>query len=260
MSVHVLSRFLKESESELGARLVGSAMAFAAGEDGICWADQRRLMRETKLSESSVRRAIRELEKLGEVETRHAQRGRSRINVYRMWCAEAPDYDRLPFAVDRPFKVTTGQSDRRSNVYGTTGQIGPRPPVKSENTPLTERQENDKTQWSVGRKLVTASEEQLARAVLAAWNVRTGQVLASRDWLAMIVMRIREHPELELVDHERVIDSALANPWWQGAPSPNVVYGSGAQLERSLVASSHTQAAATSVEDERARFARILKR
>jgi hypothetical protein len=89
----------------------------------------------------------------------------------------------------------------------------------------------------VGKKKVTAAESELAVAVLAAWNERTGQSLGSREWLAKIVMRHREHPKLSVDEHSAVIASALADPWWTGAPSPAVVYGNGAVFETSLVRS-----------------------
>ena len=113
MSVHVSSRFRRESVAELGARLVGLIMAEVAGDDGICWASQARLIEESRLSERGVRDALRKLEEIGEIETRIAQRGRRRINVYRLWCSDEPDYDRLPFEVDRPFQVRPAESAGR---------------------------------------------------------------------------------------------------------------------------------------------------
>lgn len=88
--------------------------------------------------------------------------------------------------------------------------------------------------WKVARVPVSEAEEGLAGAVLALWNERTRQRLASREWLAKVVMRIREHPELDLDDHERIIEAALSDPWWSGAPSISVVYGNATQFERSM--------------------------
>lgn len=146
MSVHVLSRFLKESQAELGARLVGTVMAHAAGDDGICWKSQENLTQECHLSVRGVRDAIRKLEELGEIETRKVQRGRSRVNVYRIWCADPPEYERLPFTVKEPFSElppaeSAASDDRQSEA---------RPPADHDHddrqiaasTPLTERKEN----------------------------------------------------------------------------------------------------------------------
>ena len=259
MSVHVLARFMDESNAELGARLVGMVMADAAGADGICWLGQVELARRTKLSERTVRDAIHRLEGLGEVETRLAQRGRRRINVYRIWCAAPPDYDRLPFSVDEPFASrpadSAGRDDRQSTTL-TTGSSRP----KRVGTPSIENQQGNRqvrVRWKVDKREVTEREEALARLILGYWNAATGQSLTNRDWLAMIVMRLREHPELELGDHQVTITSVLANPWWSGSPSPNVIYGSGAQFERSLMVKTQPTAG-DRVEAERSRFAKIL--
>lgn len=86
----------------------------------------------------------------------------------------------------------------------------------------------------VDRKPVALAHAALAVAVLAEWNQQTGQHIRSRDWLVKFVMRIREYPELTIDDHAHVIAASLASPWWKGAPTPSVVYGSGAQFERSI--------------------------
>lgn len=260
VSVHVLAAFMDHSQAQLATRLVGIVMADAAGSDGICWLDQTTICRRARCSEATVRRAVRELETLGDIQTRTAQRGRRRINVYRIVWAQPPDYDRLPFDLDRPFDddrsnrapvistATTGHPDRDDRSSGpNTPSIGTKENVR-ERTPT----------WRVNRHVVTVHEQELSQQVLAAWNTLTGQVLTNRDWRSMIVSRLREHPELELADHERVMKAVLAEPWWQGAPSPNVIYGSGAQFERSLTAARTTKAAATSMESERSRFAKIL--
>lgn len=95
----------------------------------------------------------------------------------------------------------------------------------------------------VDRQAVDPAHNVLAQDVLALWNQLTEQSLTSKDWLRMLVMRIREHPELTLADHEHVLRASLASPWWRGAPSPNVIYGSGAQFERSMTAARNGPAA-----------------
>jgi hypothetical protein len=239
-------------------------MAAVAGDDGICWASQKRLIDETLLSERGVRDSIRRLEELGEIETRHAQRGRKRINVYRLWCSEEPDYERLPFVVDTPFSRPATSAGRGVDDRQLAS---PRPADRDRDdrqiaapTPSLDGKSESKKRgptWRIDRQVVTESEEQFAREVLATWNASTGQTLTNRDWLSMITRRQREHPALELGDHEAVIQAALGSPWWQGSPAPNVVYGSGAQFERSLTVRSQPSAA-TKVEEERSRFARIL--
>lgn len=140
MSVPVLYRFIRESRSELGARIVGMLMSFIANDDGICWVSQKRLSEQSCLSERGVRDAIRRLEDLGEVETRQAQRGRVRVNVYRLWCGEVPQYEKLPFTVGDPF------SERPADIAGgtsTTGRSRPDDRQIVARTPSYERQGKD---------------------------------------------------------------------------------------------------------------------
>jgi hypothetical protein len=99
----------------------------------------------------------------------------------------------------------------------------------------------------VNSKPVTADEQELATKVLAIWNELTGQQLRSKDWLAKIVMRQREHPEATEADHRHLIKRNLARPWWTGPPNPSVIYGSGAQFERSVLAASSNGASGRSL-------------
>ena len=91
--------------------------------------------------------------------------------------------------------------------------------------------------------------------MLGAWNRLAGQDLRSRDWLAKIVMRIREYPEATAHDHEHIIRANLADPWWSGPPTPSVVYGNGAQFERAI----QTARAALEAGDADERLARIVE-
>lgn len=242
MSVHVLTAFMDQTQSKLGARLVGMVMADAAGDDGICWLEQEKIMARTGLSERGVRENVRALEELGEVETRQAQRGRRRVNVYRLWCAAPPQYERLPFELDDPFS-----DDRQKVPVVDDRQISSGRPADSDRddrqisapTPLVEQKGNVRERngraWQVDRRPVTELEERRATEVLATWNELAGQQLTARDWLASIVMRDREHPELTVEQHRELIKRNLDAPWWKGAASPSVIYGSAAQFERAML-------------------------
>jgi hypothetical protein len=94
---------------------------------------------------------------------------------------------------------------------------------------------------SVDRKPVTAEEDLLARDVLLCWNELASQSLSSQDWINKIILRIREHSELTLADHSFVIEQNLGDPWWKGPANPSVVYGSGAQFERSMIKASSAE-------------------
>lgn len=117
---------------------------------------------------------------------------------------------------------------------------GVEPPVKDEPSkelgtpyiPLSSNQGN----WKVDKQLVTEEEEAMARDVLAHWNEVAKSSLNSKPWLGKIVMRIREHPEATLADHQHIIDVNWANPWWKpdSGPTPSVIYGSEEQFDRSI--------------------------
>jgi hypothetical protein len=87
----------------------------------------------------------------------------------------------------------------------------------------------------VGKRPVTTAEAAFAFSVLTSWNEQTGQNLTSGDWLSLLIRRHREHPELDADAHAAVIAACLVEPWWDGPPNPSVVYGNGAQFERSLL-------------------------
>ena len=107
MTVKVIHEVFEHSEAEHAARLVMIAIADHAADDGVAWPDQETIARKTRMGVSTVREVLRWLEQVGEIETRKAQRGRARINVYRVLVGRiasvAVDYDRLPFELNRPF-------------------------------------------------------------------------------------------------------------------------------------------------------------
>jgi hypothetical protein len=93
-------------------------LADAAHADGIVWWSQELLAEYANCSVREVRRATDELERLVDVESRLAQRGRSRIKVYRLLPGRFGeldvDYERLPFRIDEPFSHPDKLSGRRA--------------------------------------------------------------------------------------------------------------------------------------------------
>src|SRR6476469_7823777 len=84
--------------------MVLMTLSYHAWDDGVTWVDQEKLAAENLLDTGTVSRAIKQLQDLGELQVRKAQRGRRRINVYRIMLAvEAVDYERMPFILDEPF-------------------------------------------------------------------------------------------------------------------------------------------------------------
>lgn len=130
MSVKVTTAVWDHSRAQHSALLVllkladhaeeGSGIAFPPIVDREDTPPHRRrsLCAKTKLSEREVRNSIRELEELGEIETRQAQRGRARVNVYRVRVGYLAERDAeigdLPFKLLEPFS-TTGNLCRQSD-------------------------------------------------------------------------------------------------------------------------------------------------
>jgi hypothetical protein len=125
MSVEVISSVLRHSRARLSARLVLLVLADGSHADGITYDGQDLIAAKCLLSLAEVKRSIEELERIGEVEKRKAQRGRKRINVYRVALPGVADpmYDRLPFSVSEPFTTTVAQVEPPSeNDDGSSGQ------------------------------------------------------------------------------------------------------------------------------------------
>lgn len=92
---------------------------------------------------------------------------------------------------------------------------------------------------TVARKRVTDAEWTAATRIIEAWNDATGQRLTVDAHGAMLVRRLRElaaqHGTRAYTParHATLIRALLDGPrWWDGPPSPNLIYGSAAQLER----------------------------
>jgi hypothetical protein len=87
---------------------------------------------------------------------------------------------------------------------------------------------------NVDRRPVLLNEGSLAFAILQEFNRVSKRRFSSAGFLAKIIMRIREHPDVTLDGHVAVIEHAFRHPWWKGDPSPSVVYGNDALFERAL--------------------------
>lgn len=241
---HAVSTWAWKQKLDPRQKLVLVKLADSANDDGVCWPSLRTLEPHLGMSKSAIDRALKKLVEAGllVVEQRQRENGTRRSNYYRL---------QVPWALSHS-GGTTGEGGL-SHSGGTPlshpgGTLEPslEPSVKKEASPPRKPGTALATIGAaaapavavpekVDRKPVTEEEAALAVAVLAAWNWRTDQRLTSKDWVAKIVMRIREHPEIDDVGHKAVIEATLAQPWWTGPPTPSVVYGSGAQFERCLL-------------------------
>lgn len=94
--------------------------ADSAHDDGITWLGQAEIAKKALISRTEVDRSVKDLEVTGEIEKRKAQRGRRRINVYRITLPgiDEPAYDDLPFTLNEPFTVS--QVGTPSEIDGVT--------------------------------------------------------------------------------------------------------------------------------------------
>jgi len=85
-------------------------------------------------ADSTVRLAIKALEDAGEIEVRKVQRGRKRVNVYRVLCGHLADievtYEDLPFKLTEPFSRPPISGGRQEDV-----QAGDDRRIPAENGP-----------------------------------------------------------------------------------------------------------------------------
>jgi hypothetical protein len=264
MSVHVVSWVLRHSEETLGRRLVLLVLADHAREDGTyAWPSVATICAETRMTRRPVQEALRRLEASGAITAHGSHRSGTTIYHVEVGGADSAQVD------EGGAEQRGGAEDADEGALKTAeGALlaAPEPSLEqpSIDQPSKElaRTRDPRTAiddhvfagapegvWKVDRKPVRWDHARLAMEVLAAWNKEAGQELRSRDWLAKIVMRIREYPEATLPDHQFIIRANLADPWWKGAPTPSVIYGNGAQFERAIQQARATQDAGR--DDER---------
>jgi hypothetical protein len=101
---------------------------------------------------------------------------------------------------------------------------------------------------TVNRKAITAAEEEAGREILGRLTAALGRTrpLSWEAHRVKIIGRLRAFPDLTVEDHFRIIDASFADPWWTGAPGPEVVYGNDAIFERSLAVAHEDGTAAQS--------------
>lgn len=211
--------------NDRAVRLYALLARHAGRPGGETFRSKNEIARRLRCARSSVDRAIQELIEIGalRVEERHHHNGGQAENAYILYA--------------NPVQISEGG---RPPVAHPQAEGGPPtrailPGEPSETEPTTEGVAPFKG-IMVDRKRATHEESRLALDVLAKWNELAGQNLKSVDWLRKIIMRIREHPLLEDHHYYEIMERVLSDPqpWWRGAPTPSIIFGSGAQFERSL--------------------------
>jgi 5-methylcytosine-specific restriction endonuclease McrA len=227
--------------SELGysAHRAYSILLFYARQDEKAWPRQIDEVRARfGFPDRTWREAIKELVAAGLVQM--WRRGQGRSNVYVLLD---------PRAAESADQVQDGEIGRSEAADPADQERRDRPIPSDEDA----GKQTQRHSWpkSVDSKPVTDQERELADGILAAWNAAIGAELQpTREYGRGIVMRIREHPDLTLEDHVRVITTRVRKKWWtEKRPGPRVLYGN-ATIFTEAVALAEEQSAML-VQDER---------
>jgi hypothetical protein len=219
----------RRSQAKLGARLTLLVLADAAHEDGIAYPKQRLIAEKAKLSISAVERAIADLQTLGELQVRKAQRGRRRINVYRITLSTVePDYDILPFKLVEPFTTPQYEGPSNSDDPAERGATTPQAEgshARAPNEALNRNPEPEELAARAPRKRDIVFDA-LAKATFSDPHLEGG--LIGKE-----VAKLRKHPAyiaaLELHGKD-VVDAALAEEIPRRAAMYREHFGPGIEL------------------------------
>jgi DNA-binding transcriptional ArsR family regulator len=228
VSVHVLSWAWRQPLANPTRKLVLLKLADAANDDGVCWPFVGTIARDVGVSVRSVERHVAALREAGLVDAEQQYRddGSKTFNVYRL-----VGYRPHPTPVSgTPDTSDPGHPTHVSGLARASGQKEPLEPSVEPDPPNPPG-----TPATVGRRPVTQPEALTAAGILREFNDVFGTRFTLAAWAAKIISRVREHPELDVVAHRVVLEANATAPWWSGAPSPSVVYGSAAQFERSMI-------------------------
>lgn len=203
MSVRLVSMVLRDSDAQLARRLILIALADAASDDGICWPNQDTIASKTRLAKTHVSETVTRMAEEGLIEVRKAQRGRVRINVYRVVLdgVDEPDYDRLPFDLSEPFTTSEIPKSSNGDGFGSTELTGSDLQGLRARVPFPDPKES-------------TPKETVAR-IYAHWRSARGKTHAryntiSPKRLAKIKTRLKEFTEDDLI---RAIDGVAKDPW-----------------------------------------------
>jgi len=203
----------RELELSPTQRFILVAYADNASEaEAKCWPDKEEIIDKTGYSQATVYRAIKQLEGLDLIAFTADSKGRD--------CA----YLRVPWF-------------SHSEKVDSQSENGNSQPEKSTNNkePSKKRHRGKSPKKSVGKKVVTEAELELAAVVVSQFNSLAGTELSVDAHLTPIVGRIREKPKYTQVHHRKIIEAVFAGEhWWTGPPTPKIIYGNAAVWEQSI--------------------------
>jgi hypothetical protein len=200
-----------------------SNLADHANRYGIAWPSVDTIGEEESLSRRAVQQALRTLEARGEiVRVSGAKGGRNKTTRYEVLPGKgAPDAPRAPRQTAQSTSERAQSDPQRAHFEREKGDE-----AAPEQSSVTAR-ERSLQHPHVG-------EGELATGIIEHFNLTAGANYSVAAYGGMVAARVREHPELTLEDHRRVIGLNLGAPWWDGPPSPRVIYRDAAAFESAL--------------------------
>lgn len=221
-------------------------------EDGrfTCWPGVDQLAQATGRGEKTVRRALTALEDAGLVdrERRASGRGRGRsVDLIVLPVEGRTNRSESPVEHADQAVSPTGRSD------GPTGQPDPTNRSSSPDQPVIvtgptghsdqplyrepekePEEEPEKEPHRVGGREVTEEEQRLTFSLITAFASNAQQRFTPENWIEYVVPCLRAHPELTEADHLALIRANFRQPWWEGPPTPSVLYARVTVFERAL--------------------------
>lgn len=233
-----------ERVSDRGVRLWALIDRYSGTDEG-AWPSRETLARRLAVSIDTLDRAVRDLEQTGWM---HVERRKGVTSIYTLLnpFEEVDAGSRKSAAPPVPSgSRTVAEGGSRKSAAQNDSQGNERPPSPPAGV----------TVWAPARvegRAVTQAERDLTDTVVAEFNRQAGtSYTGTAEHRRAIVCRIREYPAFDAAAHGRLIAAALADPWWRGAPGPQVVYGNAAVFEQSIERAKAVKAVRGLTDEER---------
>ena len=237
MSIQAVSWVLDHSTADdpLDRLVLISLANYADRGGGVAWPSVKSIADEVRVSRRSVQRHLRTLEEGGHIEcVGESAAGPRHYRIVIEGAAERRGRQSAAGGAVVPPELTT-------TAVSKTTTAGSKPTEDNRSTTTVGQKRADGLPRKIGRAATTKRERDTAVAVVGIWNELAGTDVTARAWAAKVIGRLRHLTETRSADaahdlaaHRKLIEAALADPWWTGRPSPAVVYGNDRVFEQTI--------------------------